>query len=259
VIGAGRVGGSLAKAAERAGLACRLVRRNDGWDALDADAGHPIVVATRNDDLDSVLARVPQRRLVDLVFTQNGMLRPWLAANGLSDNTRGLLFFAVPARGDDLTPGGTSPFCGLHAEAVVAMFDVLGIPSVAVTDKVFATVELEKLVWNSAFGLLCEAYDCAVGATLAHPSCDGLLRELIDMGARDLGLDVDVQAMVGRLRAYSASIASYRGAVKEWPWRNGYFVALADRFGGGEVHRSLLSSLGPLLSGVDVLHREGRA
>jgi hypothetical protein len=31
--------------------------------------------------------------------------------------------------------------------------------------------------------------------------------------------------------AYSRTIPSWRGAVKEWPWRNGWFVAEASRRG----------------------------
>ena len=47
------------------------------------------------------------------------MLRPWIAEQSLPQVTRGLLFFAVAARGDDLVPGGLSPFTGPRASAVV--------------------------------------------------------------------------------------------------------------------------------------------
>ena len=90
-----------------------------------ADEGGPIIVCTRNDDLQSVLeATPPQRRegqssqreantspgvsgrvlstaqkaqmkislsCADLVFIQNGMLEPWLAERGLADNTQARL------------------------------------------------------------------------------------------------------------------------------------------------------------------------
>lgn len=46
--------------------------------------------------------------------------------------------------------------------------------------------------------------------------------------------------MVGRLRAYSASIPAYRGAVKEWPWRNVFFVDAAAAEGSAlPVHEEL--------------------
>lgn len=45
-------------------------------------------VCTRNDDLDQVVAATPVARRKDLVFLQNGMLMPWLKAQGLEDNTQ---------------------------------------------------------------------------------------------------------------------------------------------------------------------------
>src|SRR5690606_13983845 len=99
------------------------------WDRLDAPAGAPILLAVRNDDLDAVLARVPAHRHVDLVFVQNGMLRPWLAARGLSAATRGLLFMAVPRRGAAIEPGGESPFHGPHAQALLDAFRAAALPA----------------------------------------------------------------------------------------------------------------------------------
>ena len=119
IIGGGRVGQALETRAAMRGVPCVVIRRDTGWDALHADDCGPILVATRNDDLDAVVARVPEQRHGDLVFLQNGMLRSWLADHGLADATRGLLFFAVAQRGDDLNPGGDSPFAGPRASAVV--------------------------------------------------------------------------------------------------------------------------------------------
>ena len=119
IIGGGRVGQALETRAAMRGVPCVVIRRYTGWDALHADDCGPILVATRNDDLDAVVARVPEQRHGDLVFLQNGMLRSWLADHGLADATRGLLFFAVAQRGDDLNPGGDSPFAGPRASAVV--------------------------------------------------------------------------------------------------------------------------------------------
>lgn len=48
----------------------------------------PIIVCTRNDDLQGVVDATPEDRSKDLVFTQNGMLQPWLDARGLGDNTQ---------------------------------------------------------------------------------------------------------------------------------------------------------------------------
>lgn len=244
ILGRGRIGGALAAHPSGEGLA---LGRADDWSLLEtADA--PIVVATRNDDLDAVIDRVPAVRRAALVFVQNGMLRPWLATRGLAGATRGLLFFAVSRRGDTPVPGGPSPFTGPRAEEVVAWLEGMNLPARVVSPEDFAEVELEKLVWNCAFGLLCEALDAPVGEIVdAHgETFESLARELIALGSGPLGLSPDHDAMIERLAAYSRSIADYRGAVKEWAWRNGWFVGLATGAGtyAGSAHRRLLEAAG---------------
>ncbi len=61
-----------------------LIRRNE---PVTGPAG-PIVVCTRNDDLQAIVEATPAARREDLVFIQNGMLQPWLDAQGLGDNTQ---------------------------------------------------------------------------------------------------------------------------------------------------------------------------
>jgi len=249
LVGAGRIGGALARAAGARRLPHHVVRRDAGWDALREGTG-PVLVTVRNDDLDAVVARVPEARRDDLVFIQNGMLRDWQAAAGLSHATRGLLFFAVPSRGAPIEVGGPSPFTGPHAAAVVEFMTAIEVPAEVVDAAAFARVELEKLVWNAAFGLLCERFEASVG-TLVEAHADvttALCGELLDVGARKLGLPLDAAAregMIARLLAYSRSIAGYRGAVKEWPWRNGWFVAAADAIGvATPCHTALLAATG---------------
>ncbi len=233
VIGAGRIGGALQARAAQHHRPLTLLGRHDDWQALQAPPGAPILVCTRNDDLPAVLARVPVARHGDLVFVQNGMLRPWLAAHGLADATRGLLFFAVQRRGAPLDLGPPSPFCGPHAAAVVAELSALDVPAEVVDRPTFAAWELEKLLWNCIFGLLCQAHACAVGDVLtAHAAELGALTaELLPVAARALDVPVDAAAVLAGLVAYSAAIADNRAAVKEWPWRNGWFVAEAERQG----------------------------
>lgn len=244
LIGAGRVGGALAAAATQHEESCILVDRHRGWESLTTTTG-PILVTVRNDDLQEVLVRVPGSRRDDLVFVQNGMLRDWLAQEGLAHATRGLLFFAVPSRGAPIDPGGTSVFWGRHAAVVVRFLTALQISAQAVETRPFAVLELEKLTWNAAFGLLCERFKTAVGVVVeAHAQpMHALLEELIDVGDRalDLGLSAEERgAMVARLTQYSLSIPSYRGAVKEWPWRNGWFVEQAQRLGRATPHHDAL-------------------
>ena len=233
LIGAGRIGGALQARALAKRRPMRVLGRHEDWRELEAPAGVPVVVCTRNDDLPAVLARIPAHRHGDLVFVQNGMLRPWLAANGLQDATRGLLFFAVQARGAAIDPGPPSPFCGRHAVAVVAELAALDVAAEVVDARQFAAWELEKLLWNCIFGLLCQAHDCTVGGVLAahRDEIAALNAELLAVGQKALGVTLDSAAVLQRLVDYSAAIPQNRAAVKEWPWRNGWFVAEAARQG----------------------------
>lgn len=244
VIGAGRVGGALhARDPER----FALVDREHNWELLDGPAGSPVILAVRNDDLPAVLERVPDARREDLVFVQNGMLRPWLAEQGLAGATRGLLFFAVPSRGAAIEPGAASPFCGPRAPAVVAAFLSCGLRAELVDAQAFKAVELEKLIWNCAFGLLCEVEEAEVGTIVEEHGARlrELVAELLAVGEPALGVELDLDALVERLASYSRSIPSYRGAVKEWRWRNGWFVDEARARGlATPVHDRLLAAVG---------------
>lgn len=135
----------FATSGNRGATTVPALRRADAWDALQAHESTPILLAVRNDDLADVLARVPDHRRKDLLFLQNGMLRPWLAENGLQHATRGLIFFAVAKRGDVPRSGGESPLCGPHAAAVAAWLNAIGLPAREVDAAAFASVELEKL------------------------------------------------------------------------------------------------------------------
>jgi len=248
VIGPGRVGLALQRLAEDSGEPCTLLGRDSDWSMLVRDPGTPILVTTRNDDLDAVLERVPRGRRADLVFIQNGALQPWLGSRGLSDNTRGLLFFAVPDRTTNPQPGpDPSPFTGLLALDVVRWFTRIGLDAQVVDWPRFCAWELEKLCWNSAFGLMCDVHDCDVG-TVCDQHADELA-ELVDdlrrVGRASMNVDLPQDWLLGRLVSYSRTIASYQGAVKEWPWRNGWFVREAVRIGvDTPTHLRLLRQAG---------------
>jgi ketopantoate reductase len=230
VIGAGRIGTALC---ERDPSRFSLIDREHGWERLDTEAGAPILLAVRNDDLEAVLARVPAHRHGDLTFVQNGMLRPYLAARGLASATRGLLFMAVPKRGAAIEPGGESPFHGPHAQALVDAFVAAELPARCVDAQEFAAIELEKLLWNSCFGLLCDAFDCDVGTVVRERVAElrALVAELLQVGAPALGISLEPDPLVERLAAYSRSIPTFRASLKEWRWRNGWFVELARERG----------------------------
>jgi hypothetical protein len=70
----------------------------------------------------------------DLVFIQNGMLQPWLDANGLSEATQALVYFAVaklgeaPVDGKTRTnPEGLTAVCGPQAKAFCELLHAGGL------------------------------------------------------------------------------------------------------------------------------------
>jgi ketopantoate reductase len=231
IIGAGRVGGALSESAIAHGQPCTLWSRGMDLSSLHVGDG-PVLVATRNNDLADVLRAVPANRHTDVVFVQNGMLRPWLAEAGVSDATRGLLFFAVPARGAPIQPGPPSPFVGPHAAAAVAFLTAIGVPAEVVSTATFTNLEHEKLLWNSCFGLLCQAYNAPVGVIVRDHASE--LAELVaelDLVARlELDVSVTVAHLIAALSSYSMTIPDYQGAVKEWAWRNGWYVQIAEKY-----------------------------
>ena len=243
IIGAGRIGGALAAASPQP---CTLVTREHGWAALLGPAGDPLLVCVRNDDVAAVVERVPVVRRADLVFVQNGMIDGWLAAHGLADSTRGVLFFAVATRGGAIEPGGVSPFTGPHAPALADWLLSLGVAAQAVDRARFSAIMLEKLIWNAAFGLLCERHGVTAGEVLGRHA-DDLARvaaELNAVGRAALGVHLEDGALLARLRAFAARIPDTRAGLKEWPWRGGWFVAAARERGlEMPTHERLLAAL----------------
>ena len=96
----GRIGGMLLKEGDAAWTS------TSGWPA-DAPKEGPIYVCTRNDALEGIIAATPENRRQDLCFLQNGMLGPFLEAQGLPDATQILMYVAVAKKGEAPTDGIT--------------------------------------------------------------------------------------------------------------------------------------------------------
>ena len=77
---------------------------------------HPIIVATRCDDLDDVFERVKPQARAKMIFVQNGMLYSWLAQRGLEEATQALLYVAVSHKGAAPVDGGRTVVTGPYAE-----------------------------------------------------------------------------------------------------------------------------------------------
>jgi len=224
-----------------------MVSRETGWSRLEEDAGVPVLVAVRNHDLDAVIAKVPAHRRADLVFLQNGLFDPLLARHHLLGCSRGLLYFAVPRWGDDLEGGQTSWFTGPQGERVTDWMRLLGVKAACVRRHLFSQHELDKVCWLVTHGLLCAVHNVTVGevAEHHHEALGALTTELVEVAAAERGGGGDPVAMVERLRAYSRTIPSFCASVKEWEWRDGWFVEAAARHGlHTPTHHDLLRKAG---------------
>ncbi|MDP2304417.1 MAG: hypothetical protein Q8P18_00145 [Pseudomonadota bacterium] len=248
VVGAGRVGSAFLRAAAVAGVPTTTVGRGDSAALSVPHPGRPILVCTRADDLAGVIAATSPENRADLVFVQNGMLRPLLAAHGLADNTQGLVYFAATSRTERVEPGAPSLFWGPHAAAIVALLAADAIPARVVPDRAEFSREIGvKLAWNIIFGLLGERHAEPVGETVRRhrQELTALAVEIAPVLARGLDTTIPVRPLVERLVAYSLSIPTFRASVKELPWRNGWVATAARTFGlATPLHDRLLRETG---------------
>ncbi|XP_075666851.1 uncharacterized protein LOC142636492 isoform X3 [Castanea sativa] len=155
IVGSGRVGRALQEMGNGQDL---VVKRGQ---SVPLDFVGPILVCTRNDDLDAVLQATPPSRWNDLVFFQNGMLEPWLNSKGLSDAEQVLAYFAVSKLGEtpvdgktDTNPEGLTAAYGKWAPAVAARLHAAALSCKVLDKEAFQKQMLEKLIWISAFMLV---------------------------------------------------------------------------------------------------------
>lgn len=195
----------------------------------------PIIVATRNDDLQAVVDSTPVHRRKDLVFIQNGMLQPWLDSQGLGECTQVLVYFAVAKKGEpptdgktDTNPEGLTAACGMHAEAFAARLHAAGLSCKVLQPHQFQKSMLEKLIWICAFMLVGARHGgCTVGQVEAvhGEEVRNLISELAEAGSKALNITLD-DGVEDRLCAYARSVSHFPTAVKEFSWRNGWFYDL---------------------------------
>lgn len=232
IVGGGRVGRALQ---DMGGGDDVLVRRGD---AVPRDFGGPILVCTRNDDLEAVLEATPESRRSDLVFFQNGMMEPWFESKGLGDADQVLAYFAVSKLGEpptdgktDTNPEGLTAAYGKWASAVAARLQAGGLSCKVLDKEAFQKQMLEKLIWISAFMLVGARHP---GATVGVVEKDfqsevcSLIAELASAAAAEKRLAFE-DGIEERLCAYARAVAHFPTAVKEFKWRNGWFYSLSEK------------------------------
>ncbi|KAG7998241.1 hypothetical protein I3843_01G249000 [Carya illinoinensis] len=232
IVGGGRVGRAFQDMGNGQDF---LVKRGE---SVPLDFEGPILVCTRNDDLDAVLQATPPSRWNDLIFVQNGMLEPWLQSKGLSDADQVLAYFAVSKLGEapvdgktDTNPEGLTAAYGKWASAVAARLHAGGLSCKVLNKEAFQKQMLEKLIWISAFMLVGARHPGAtVGAVEKEyrSEVSSLIAELATAAAAEKDL-VFEEAMEDRLCAYTRAVSHFPTAVKEFKWRNGWFYSLSEK------------------------------
>ena len=225
IIGAGRIGTMFSNLQVFSSYSVRILRR--GQQNLLEDG--PIVVCTRNDDLDGVLEWIPSSRYGDLIFVQNGMLSSWFESHNLTSVTTALLYVAVDSVGADPVDGRRTVVTGPNADVFQSMMSTLGLECLGISPQSFQVEMVEKFLWNCIFGLLCAVYQTSVGRVVEchRIEMSNLTQELLGVCMARLNFSMTESSLVAleqRLCDYSMSIYEYQGSVKEWEWRNGWLV-----------------------------------
>ncbi|KAI3909561.1 hypothetical protein MKW98_013978 [Papaver atlanticum] len=232
IVGGGRVGKALESMGNGDDL---LIKRGE---SIPLDFSGPILVCTRNDDLEAVLQSTPQSRWNDLVFFQNGMLEPWLESKGLNDADQVLAYFAVSKLGEppidgktDTNPEGLTAAYGKWGSAVASRLQAGGLSCKVLEKNAFQKQMLEKLIWICSFMLVGALHP---GATVGvvekehRNEVSKLILELAAAAAAEKGLVFD-DAVEERLCAYARAVSHFPTAVKEFQWRNGWFYSLSQK------------------------------
>lgn len=244
IIGAGRIGQLFASVQDISPeTKITLLRRGE----TQISGTGPILICTRNDDLQAIVDVIPKKRHSDLIFIQNGMLQTWLRQNQLEDTTQALLYIAVSKVGEKPVDGFRSVVTGHHAKFVCQLMTKLNLACREISKEHFIKEMVEKFLWNCCFGLLSQYSERSVGHLIEHYQkkqsaiIENLIFELLVVCENALGCTIEEsekQPFVDRLCAYSMSIYDYHGKVKEWKWRNGWLVAQPSHPQG--IHHRLL-------------------
>ncbi|KAL4328452.1 hypothetical protein AHAS_Ahas13G0201500 [Arachis hypogaea] len=222
IVGGGRVGRALLDMGTGQDI---LVRRGE---SVPFDFQGPILVCTRNDDLEAVLQSTPPSRWNDLVFFQNGMIEPWLESKGLSDANQVLAYFAISKLGEtpidgktDTNPEGLTAAYGKWAPAVAERLHAGGLSCMVLGKEAFEKQMLEKLIWICSVMLVGARHGgISVGVVEKEfrSEFSSLVAELASAAANEKGLTFE-EAMEDRLCAYSRAVAHFPTAVKEFEYQ----------------------------------------
>ncbi|KAF5758058.1 hypothetical protein HanXRQr2_Chr16g0725011 [Helianthus annuus] len=229
---------SLGKALKEMGTGQDLVL-NTG-EPIPIDFPGPILVCTRNDDLDAVLESTPQSRWSDLVFFQDGMLEPWFESKGLIDANQVLPYFDVSRPGEppvdgitDVTPEGLTAAFGKWAADVASRLHAGGLTCKVLEKEPFQKQMMERLLWISAVmltGALVPGTTVGDVASEAHLfELAYLIPDMITASQDETGIEFADTGTFDRFLAYSRAVGHIPAVVEDFKWRNGWFYSITEK------------------------------
>lgn len=226
IVGKGRIGSFLAKHGQND----LIIERGQ---EIPPDAPGPVYVCTRSDDLGDIITSCPPEKKDDLVFVQNGMMEKYLRSFNVDENTRCNLYFAIPKLGakpiDGITytdPEGLTAVCGKWQDAFAERLERVGLTCKIYKERDFRRSQLEKLIWICAFNLIGSVHGGITMGEVAKMH----VNEVTEM-SRELATMIRFTLTVGmlpniedRLMAYATRVKDFPTGLKEFRWRNGFFM-----------------------------------
>ena len=233
IVGGGRIGNLLYELNNKKDV---LLSSRD--DKIPVTKG-PIYICTRNNDLDAIIEKTPEDQRENLVFLQNGILTNYLETKGLADNTQALIYFAVSKLGEnpidgktDLNPEGLTAVTGKWGEDLAIRLQSGDLSCHNLDRDTWTIAMLEKHIWICAFMAVGVKHQCTVGDVESKHTDE--VKEMITQLGMAASQETGIQFPNGledRLCAYARSVAHFPTALKEFEWRNGWFVDITLKAG----------------------------
>ena len=232
IIGAGRIGTALKEMGKASGFDDVVVRRGE---KIPAEGSGPIYVTTRNDDLKGVISACPLSSKGDLVFYgQNGYIEDFLKEEKVfDDSTKVLVYMAVAKLGDkptdgitDLNPEGLTAATGKWAEQVAARLRGSGLTCNVLNEDEFRACMFEKHMWICTFMLLGVHHGGITVGEVESKHKEDVFKMVEEM-KKCLEVERGIKFKDGvpeRLCAYARSVAHFPTALKEFSWRNKFWL-----------------------------------
>lgn len=146
-----------------------------------------------------------------------------------------MIYLAVSKKGEkpidgitDLNPEGLTAVTGKWAEDFALRLKKAGLSCHVLDRPTWQAAMLEKHIWICAFMAVGAKHKCTVGEVEKNHNEEvrKLIHELGNAATKETGVTFK-EGLADRLCAYARSVAHFPTALKEFEWRNGWFVDIS--------------------------------